>query len=685
MAVAFFSYLITLYFSHTLLVKKLEYSSLNARFKVKQIGRGDKPWDIVIVSISDQAYSQIPERWPWPRRYYAQLIENLNRAGARAIGIDVIFDIPTEDDALLSAAIEKYGNVVLSGRVAQGEQTAKTFIGPASQLQTPLTRIGVVNLDPDVDGFTRRYWPVFKHDDSLHPSLALALYLHSSPSHRALKIDAGENRLLLPGGNAAIPLAADGTFLLDFFGPAYTLPYQSFDVVLDDKNFRTSFENEVGEEINTFETEILPQEIFKNKIVLVGATMEELHDFKISAFDQKMPGVEFHATALQCLIDQRFLHQLDERIDWFLQILLALIAAAITYRFKALKGFLILLLAGLTYLLGTILLFVYAQWVIQLTAPIITLVMVYMGQVVYLFIIEQNDKKMITGMFSQYVPGAVVKELIEHPEKMKLGGERRYMTVLFSDVEGFTSISESLSPEELVSLLNEYLSAMTELVFQQGGIIDKYEGDAIMAEFGIPLEDPRHAFHACQTALEMQVRLKRLREKWKQEGRHQLRARIGISTGEMSFGNMGSHQIFDYTVMGDRVNLGSRLEGANKQYGTHILMSHETYQAAENQILAREMDLLVVKGKSEPIKIYNLLGLITDPERQKLEGIIQYFNQGVAYYRQRRWEEAIQVFKKVCVFWPDDPASLIYIGRSEKFKQTPPPPDWIGTFVMETK
>jgi adenylate cyclase len=273
--------------------------------------------------------------------------------------------------------------------------------------------------------------------------------------------------------------------------------------------------------------------------------------------------------------------------------------------------------------------------------------------------------------------------MLKDPTKLKLGGDKKDLTVLFSDIRGFTSISEKLPPEELVRLLNEYLTAMTNVVFKYEGLLDKYMGDAIMAVFGAPLDQPDHPQRACWTALNMMSELHRLQNKWQEEGRPALNIGIGINTGDMVVGNMGSEMRFDYTVMGDMVNLGSRLEGINKEYGSNIIISEFTYKAVKEIMCCRELDSVRVKGKKLPVKIYELLGKKKD--ENKWNDFIAGFEKGLALYRAAKWDEAISSFQKVLAIRAEDEASRIYIERCKNLKEEPPAQPWDGVFTMKTK
>jgi adenylate cyclase len=309
----------------------------------------------------------------------------------------------------------------------------------------------------------------------------------------------------------------------------------------------------------------------------------------------------------------------------------------------------------------------------------------YVSSTVYHFVAERKQRMLIKTMFSTYVNPSVVDELITNPDKLKLGGERRELSVLFSDIEGFTSISEQLESQELVSLLNEYLSAMTEIVLTNDGTLDKFEGDAVVAFWGAPIPQEDHAMRACRCALQMQDALIEIRRVWQADNKPCINVRIGINTGEMVVGNMGGARKFDYTVIGDSVNLASRLEGANKQYHTGILVSERTYEFVKDQILGRELDLIVVKGRSAPLRIFELLRLNNGTIEQSMTEFLSFYKDALGLYRERRWDEARGAFEQALRCKPDDYPSRLYIERSAHYAMNPPPQAWDGVFVMQTK
>jgi adenylate cyclase len=317
--------------------------------------------------------------------------------------------------------------------------------------------------------------------------------------------------------------------------------------------------------------------------------------------------------------------------------------------------------------------------------PVLVVLFGFIGHTLYQYLLAQQEKKMLRGAFAYYVPEKVVEEIIKNPEKLTLGGEERVVTVMFSDVAGFTSISEKLTPHALVVLLNEYLTAMTEIVIRHNGIIDKYEGDAIMAEFGVPVDFPNHPQAACRAALEMQSVLKDLRKKWAEENRPQLKARIGINTGEVIVGNMGSQNVFDYTVMGDHVNLGARLESANKFYNTYIMISEFTQEHVKDDFYTRPLDLIRVKGKEKPIEVFELISDRNVKLSSQYLEMLELYSKGIQSYRKQEWREAIDVFEYCLKLYPEDQPSKLYRRRCIDFRLNSPGKEWDGVFTMTEK
>lgn len=330
-----------------------------------------------------------------------------------------------------------------------------------------------------------------------------------------------------------------------------------------------------------------------------------------------MSGIEHHAHALNTVLNQDFIHHTTPSVNLLLFLFLGLLIAHFQTRYQVYIGFSVLFLTVLVYFGLASYLFT-KDWILPLPSLLINLVTIFVSITGYKILTEEENVKYIRNTFSKFVSQDVVNELLKDPDKIALGGARREITVFFSDVRGFTTLSESLTPEELVQLLNEYLSVMTDIIIELKGTIDKYMGDAIMAFWGAPVPLEEHAYYACVASVKQVLKLKELQESWKQRNLPTIDIGIGLNTGPAVVGNMGSSHRMDYTCMGDTVNLGSRLEGSNKMYGTRIIMSEYTYERVKDRVYARELDLVQVKGKTHPVRIYELIGLINDEDMTRL-------------------------------------------------------------------
>lgn len=694
------------------IIQRLELASIDYRFE----SRGINPWvkestNVVIVEISEESFKSLPDRWPWPRSYYARLLRNLKAAGAKVVGIDLILggvDVhDRSNDDSLRAAIRGTGFAVLAGktemrsglytRISSDDNYGNIFFDVDSSL-------GIVNIRNDADGVYRRYTPFFGTNTGLLvPTFSFAV-LNKYFGMPALTTAENQSREFI-FADRFIPKYDNTSFLINFYGPSRSFRHVKFADVMDDDTFTTNEEAEYGEEINTFsdpDDGYLYDGTFKNKIVLIGSTMPEDHDLFPVAFargqqagDNLMYGVEIHANVIESILRDDFLTKQSRLTELLLIVGLTLLTFFVTSSLKSsrtrhhflveLNGFLFAVAEIFLVGYAALVLFDRQNYLLTVISPVLAVVAGYFSSTAYHFVVERKQRVLIKGMFSTYVNPSVVEELISNPEKLKLGGERKELTVLFSDIEGFTTFSEGMPPEELVGLLNEYLSRMTGIVFRYDGTLDKYEGDAVMAFWGAPIPQNDHALRACTSALEMQSALLELRQHWAAKGRPTIKVRIGINSGEMVVGNMGGTGKFDYTVIGDSVNLASRLEGANKQYGSSILVSDRTYELVKEHILGRELDLIVVKGRSEPIRIFELLQLHRSAVQEDLEKFLEQFAAALRLYRQQRWNEARRAFEQARSLRPDDYASLLYIQRSGYFAGNPPSAGWDGVFEMTTK
>jgi len=672
----------------------LELKFYDLRFK----SRGpEKPGDeIVIVKIDEESIRTIG-RWPWSREHWAKLIERLTEWEVKVIGIDAIFaeKESTAADSQLAQAIDESGSVVLGYFFLTSEGEIRELkegylggdVGPVGPQKIPILfrdqkakevpvlealymrsnieiisekakALGFFNVVPDDDGTVRWVPLVIKFLKNCYPALAIQIlneYLEN-PQPPLLRVaDFGLERVQL--GDIVIPTDKTGRLLINYRGGR--------------NSFRGhSFANVIAGEV--------PKEEFRGKIVLVGATAIGIYDARVTPFDAGLPGVEIHATVIDNILRRDFILRPGwvQAVEIPAIIVMALIPGLLFLRLSPLRG------ASIS--MGLLLIYIFTNWYlftsqrvwINLVYPILGFCGVFVATTVYQYFTEEREKRKIRNAFQFYVSAGVVDEILKDPGKLKLGGERKVLTVLFSDIKGFSYLSETLAPDTLSKLLNLYLTPMTVTVFKYQGTLDKYMGDAIMAIFGAPLEQNDHAEKACHTAIDMVGALKGLHKRWEIDGIPEISIGIGINTGPMSVGNMGSTMLFDYTVVGDHVNLGSRLEKLNREYGTNIIISEFTHRHIQDKFTCRELDIVRVRGRKEPVRIFELLG--RDEPFPKWSAFKRVFEQGLMAYRSQRWDDGIGGFGEALKIRPDDGPAKLYLQRCMQLREKSPSPKWDG-------
>lgn len=700
-------------FFHLGLFEKLHLATVDRRFDHRgPLVRDGTDLDVVIVGISPESFKTSPDPYPFPRHYYARAIRNLNTLGARVIGIDLVFDTPLYQDPgqdqLLYDEIREAGNVVLAGIIRGIERRgeAEAVIVQEEDMYgniffTADSSLGFVQMRKDPDGVIRRY-PIAMLTQAgtrMLPSFGTAIMNRYDNRDPLAHPHIGETAFIL--GERTIPRVRETTYI-NYYGPSRT--FTQFDLidVIDDETFTTLDELRYGVDLDIF-YDFAETNPFKDKIVLIGPVFPESQDLHSTPVHppgspdfNEMYGVEIHANMIQTMLDDNFLKSTQPAAAALIVIIVALVVFMLTSIIKAIKYrrqyllefFAIAASAGIVYLVFFIgdWYFINKNLVLPVVGPVTAVILGYFGSAIHQYLTERRQKEIVKSIFSHYVSPAIVNELLSDPAKLQLGGEKKELTVLFSDIAGFTSISEGIPPERLVELLNEYLDAMTDIIIKNKGTLDKYEGDAIMAFWGAPVSLQEHAYHACLSAIQMQKKLINLREDREQgKKRLDMHMRIGINTGDMIVGNMGGKERFDYTVIGDSVNLGARLETANKNYGTNIIISENTYRHVKDMVTVRELDQIVVKGKTQITRIFELVGMRDDGIADKEYEKVMQYNDGIKLYRERRWKEAADHFTELTRRYPDDTPCRIYLDRSQKFLDTPPPDDWDGITVMESK
>jgi len=661
----------------------LERMTYDLRFQL----RGPRPPmnELILVTMDEKSVGELNRKISqWPRTYLAKVIDNLGLAGTELIVVDLDlskpgFSLKGEDEAL-ARAMDVANNVVLARYTSQGRKVL-----PFRLFRDVEIGEGFVDHLPDTDGILRGSALVSLEVDedtaALTPYFSmpleiarLYLYPFETPAVDLSMPD------IFRMGKISIPYP-DGKMAIDYTGPSGSFEKISFSDV-----YNGNFE----------------QPLFAGKIVIIGNIHPAYHDYFLTpsrktasptpGFEVKgvignigagIPGVEVIANAVATILQKSYITRPGMTVDILSIIVLGSILSIIfiILNIRPLYAFGVFLALFSAIPATAHLLFLRSGQMIQIIPLEVTLSGIFVAGVSYHRILGAIEKAQIKKTFGHYVSHQVVEKLLDNPDLVRLGGEKKEMTVLFSDARNFTAISEMMDPVDLVKFLNEYHTEMTRAVFNNDGVLDKYIGDAIMAFYGAPIDQEDHARRACRTALEMSHAHDALTARWQEEGLPFFDMGIGINTGPMVVGNMGSEMRFDYTVLGDSVNLGSRLESANKEYGTRIIVSEYTREMSGDEFAFRELDLVRLKGKVNPVRIFELL---SDDMKNNREAF-DLFEEGVSAYRKKEWAEAVKLFEKVLARKEGDGPAEMYVDRCRRLENTTLPSDWDGVYTMVTK
>jgi adenylate cyclase len=662
-----------------------------------------QPSPAVVMAVIDERSLDAEGRWPWPRSKIAALVDALSRDGARVIAFDVAFAEPAapEDDLALASAIRRSPARVVLGYFLHWRADDLGYRLDPAEIERRASRVGnsrypmIRSREPDLRRvpFVKAYAPQPNLDVLTEAASSSGYFTLASDEDGVLRrmplaIQVGEEvfaplalvsawqylgrpelvlRVGLHGvdgvelGGTMIPTDESGQLLVDYLGPPRTIPGVSVTDILRGK--------------------VAPG-TFTDKVVLVGVTAVGTHDLRSSPFSPAHAGTEINATVVDNILTRRFLARPEwwKVFDLLAVVALASLVAIGVARTRAIAG----LLSAVALFGGYVLL---AGWAftrhgiwLEMVHPLLALTLNYTGLTAYRYLTEERERRRMKVMFGQYVAPVVVEELLRDPGRLALGGEEKVLTVLFSDLEGFTNQCERHTPREMVGILGDYYGRMTEQVFAQGGTLKEYVGDELMAFFGAPVDQPDHAARACAAALAMRERRLALNAEWAAIGRPPLRARTGINSGPMLVGNLGSRYRFAYGVLGDQVNLGSRLEGLNRVYGTDILVGESTALLVQPSFLLRELDLVRVKGKEQAVRVHELLARAGAPLPAGQEGAVALYAAALEAYRQRRWDEALALFEEALALRPDDGPSRAMADRCRAYRRTPPSETWDGSY-----
>ena len=610
---------------------------------------GKSSLPITIVGIDEASFAQVGKRWPWSRELHAQLVDRLAAAGAAVIAFDMIFSEASEprEDRALAEAVARAGGVVMASDHAYQETALLRQwlrVDPLAEFRAAGAAAGLATVTLDPDAVIRRV-PV---GEDIFWRVVIQTLMKTRP-----------------GAIAAEPVVPQDGFIRHL-GPAHTFPYVSYyQVIQGDKS--------------------IPADFFQDQIVLIGRDVRASPEAGAAQADMfatpflgrsklLTPGVEIHATIIENVLSGQVL----TRVPSF-EAALTLLAAALLGMPALLRwhplwsgawiAALIAAAVGYTYWLFG----VKHQW-LPVGSIVAALAAMYVAMGLASYLTERRRALSIKGAFSKYVSAHVVEQMIAHPEKLRLGGERREVTLLFSDLAGFTSFSEKLPPDGVAHVINAYLSAMTKVIMSEEGTVDKFIGDAVMAFWGAPLDEPRHALRAVRAAIGMQKAMDALQPEYHAMGVTNAGLRIGLNSGTAVIGNMGSEDRLEYTALGDTVNLASRLEGVNKMYGTKILLSETTAEGLHGEIPLRPVDRVRVKGKALPVHIFTPCD---DPQ------LIRRSERALAAYRAQDWTAAREAFRAVLAHAPGDPVAGVFRERIVEFEAEPPGEGWDGSVALE--
>lgn len=712
----------------------IELKTYDLRF----LSRGPVPSSqaVVIAAIDEKSLDSVG-RWPWPRSRIASLVDIVSRDGAKVVGFDIGFLEPDENsqldlinqfsrkvdaeygkhsrldgfikeskkkadnDAALADAIGKSPAEIVLGYFFHMSESDLDYGIEQSEIDKQLDRIsnskypivlydaqgtesvpfikayapesnleiltnaadssGYFTLQSDEDGVLRWMPLAIQCGEDMFPPLAVLCAWHYLDQPQ-LMVKVGQYGIEeIQMGDRFIPTDEGGQMLINYLGPPKTFPHVSAGDILDG-NFAKG--------------------TFKDKIVLVGATATGIYDLRNTPFSPSFPGVEVHANVIDNILTQQFISKprWSRIYDLLAIVILGVLVGIAIPRMGALKGLLFITGLIVLYIAAAFWLFISAGIWLNIVYPLFVISMSYMVLTVYYYATEERERKKIKKAFTHYVSPVVIEEMLKDPSRLKLGGEEKVLTVLFSDLQGFTSASERYAPHEMIVILSEYYAIMTEQVFAYQGMLKEYVGDELMAIFGAPIDQVDHAERACAAALAMRDQRAELNREWSKIGRPPLIARTGLNSGRMLVGNLGSKYRFAYGVLGDHVNLGSRLEGLNKGYGTEILIGENTAQLVGDAFLLREVDMVQVVGRVQPVRIYELLGTSGASLPHEQGQAYGFYAAGLEAYRERRWGEALDSFRSSLKLWPGDGPSLTMAERCRIYQEAPPPEEWDGVF-----
>ncbi len=700
----------------------LEYKLYDAFFQ--KIYSKKTTGKVAIVDIDEYSLEKFGQ-WPWPRYRVALLLQKINMAGALAVGLDILFAEPDgtspvvlqrsfskdlhidvqfsgipegllDNDQLFATVLQK-GPYVLGYSFAfakndlkavamlppalnaleikdPGARQAYNYLFEAENLIPPLpvllqniTQSGFMNTITDKDGVLRRTPLFIAYEQKLYPHLSIATLLSALKDKipdPVIKVTRGGIESIKIG-NTIIPLQPNGALLLNYRGPGNTFPYISAGKILEDQVSKNQLQG---------------------KIIFLGTSAAGLKDIRVSPLDQVYPGVEVHATVVDNILSNDFIHRPDwtPGLELVTILLWGLITTILIGSANAFLTLPVTFILAVSAMYGSLWTFDRLNIWVSPFFPMVVLILNFSILNMQKFWVAEKKKKFFRGAFSKYVSKAVVDQLAENPEKLTLEGEEKNISILFSDIRGFTTLSERLSPSQVTLLLHDYFTPVTRIIINNFGTHDKFIGDAVMCFWNAPVDVADHERFAIKAALEMLDALPGLNKGFEEKFGIQLAVGIGLHSGRCMVGNMGSNDIFDYTIIGDDVNLASRLEGLTKFYGVQLIVSENMLNDRPDDIFVQELDLVRVKGKDKPVRIYAVYSMLDDNRDQRREEINAY-NKGLKLYRKKFFVEGERYFSELAVKYTGQKLYSIYQERCAAFVKNPPGEKWDGIFTHTSK
>jgi len=684
----------------------LEAKSLDARFStIERPETASK--DIILVGIDDSSLKYFADNgisWPWPRNFYAHLLDYLTESGAKSVIFDLLFyqlDIDrsesdgTSTDKAFASAIRRNGSVILASQLTREglgshldlsrfyldlnknvTATSNQFGGilaPIDPLLHATHQLGIVNVEPDPDGIIRRIPLIYPFNGHFLPQIAVSAFLSS----KNMPVRLQRSSKYMDIGETHVPLDNTGNYLIYWYGRQAICRF--IKCVPISAVIQSASATQAG-----VSPQLLP-DLFKDKFVIIGVTAGGLMDLKSTPVSDIQPGMEIWATILLNLIRNDFVKHSSLFLNALQVMIVAFIVFLLITQMQGIASHGLVLFTTVIIGFETFWAWRFYKLALSFTMPMCGLMVSYLTHTSLGYVIEGQAKRKISKAMARYLHPDLVQQIALDPEQVEMGGQEVEATVMFSDIYDFTTISESFTPHELVAHLNSYFSDITGFVLDNDGMLDKYTGDGIMAIFGVPLPRNDHAFLACQAALahrDFSIKLASANHLSVSDQFHN-RTRLGIHSGKIVAGNIGSNRRMDYTAIGDTVNLSARLEGVNKIYKTKIIISDATFNLIKNEFICRELDFLKVKGKKTPTRIYELIAHQEHGDTDQYQWIEKY-HEALETYRQGNWEKAGALFEELAREKHADPASLVMAERCEHLIANPPTP-WDGILKLEVK